>query len=125
MRNPSATPTHRAPATTIVSCPDAFGRSPSRLTIAARALVRLDDHTGLARLPRPWGRPGPSPPAGAGGDQGAPKRAAGGWREFVATASHELRTPLASLEGMLELLRDDLGDERPDLEDARALVERA
>ncbi|HLH65336.1 MAG TPA: histidine kinase dimerization/phospho-acceptor domain-containing protein, partial [Solirubrobacteraceae bacterium] len=46
-------------------------------------------------------------------------------REFVATASHELRTPLASLEGMLELLRDDLGDERPDLEDARALVERA
>ena len=46
-------------------------------------------------------------------------------RAFVATASHELRTPLTSLDGMLELLRDDLSDESPDLEDARALVERA
>ncbi len=46
-------------------------------------------------------------------------------RAFVATASHELRTPLTSLDGMLELLRDDLTDENPDLEDARALVERA
>ncbi|MFZ1994834.1 MAG: HAMP domain-containing sensor histidine kinase [Solirubrobacteraceae bacterium] len=46
-------------------------------------------------------------------------------RAFVATASHELRTPLTSLDGMLELLRDDLSDEDPDLEDARALVERA
>ena len=43
-------------------------------------------------------------------------------RAFVATASHELRTPLTSLDGMLELLDDDLRDERPDLEDARALV---
>jgi signal transduction histidine kinase len=43
----------------------------------------------------------------------------------VATASHELRTPLTSLDGMLELLRDDLSDENVDLEDARALVERA
>ncbi len=46
-------------------------------------------------------------------------------RAFVATASHELRTPLTSLDGMLELLGDDLRDEDPDLEDARALVERA
>jgi signal transduction histidine kinase len=46
-------------------------------------------------------------------------------RAFVATASHELRTPLTSLDGMLELLREDLSDESPDLEDARALVERA
>jgi signal transduction histidine kinase len=46
-------------------------------------------------------------------------------RAFVATASHELRTPLTSLDGMLELLHDDLSDDRPDLEDARALVERA
>jgi signal transduction histidine kinase len=46
-------------------------------------------------------------------------------RAFVSTASHELRTPLTSLDGMLELLRDDLSDEHPDLEDARALVERA
>jgi signal transduction histidine kinase len=40
-------------------------------------------------------------------------------RAFVATASHELRTPLASLEGMLELLEDDLSAESLDLEDAR------
>jgi signal transduction histidine kinase len=46
-------------------------------------------------------------------------------RAFVATASHELRTPLASLEGMLELLADDLHGEQPDLEDAAALLDRA
>jgi signal transduction histidine kinase len=46
-------------------------------------------------------------------------------RAFVATASHELRTPLASLDGMLELLDDDLREGEPDLEDARALLERA
>jgi signal transduction histidine kinase len=39
-------------------------------------------------------------------------------RAFVATASHELRTPLASLDGMLELLGDDLA-EPMDLDDAR------
>ncbi len=33
-------------------------------------------------------------------------------RAFVATASHELRTPLASLDGMLELLHDDLREGR-------------
>ena len=37
-------------------------------------------------------------------------------RAFVATASHELRTPLASLDGMLELLDDDLGSGNPDLD---------
>jgi signal transduction histidine kinase len=46
-------------------------------------------------------------------------------RAFVATASHELRTPLASLDGMLELLADDLKDPTPDLEDAEGLLERA
>ncbi len=46
-------------------------------------------------------------------------------RSFVATASHELRTPLASLDGMLELLADDLRYSEPDLEDARALLGRA
>jgi signal transduction histidine kinase len=46
-------------------------------------------------------------------------------RAFVATASHELRTPLTSLEGMLELLEDDLRDDEPDLTDARALLGRA
>ncbi len=46
-------------------------------------------------------------------------------RAFVATASHELRTPLTSLEGMLELLGEDLQSEHPDLEDAQALLDRA
>jgi signal transduction histidine kinase len=46
-------------------------------------------------------------------------------RAFVATASHELRTPLTSLEGMLELLDDDLGSGEADLDDARALLRRA
>jgi signal transduction histidine kinase len=46
-------------------------------------------------------------------------------RAFVATASHELRTPLTSLDGMLELLDDDLRTGAPDIEDARSLLERA
>ncbi len=46
-------------------------------------------------------------------------------RAFVATASHELRTPLTSLEGMLELLEDDLDPAHPDLDEARALLMRA
>jgi signal transduction histidine kinase len=46
-------------------------------------------------------------------------------RAFVATASHELRTPLASLDGMLELLADDLDREPIDLADARERVARA
>jgi signal transduction histidine kinase len=46
-------------------------------------------------------------------------------RAFVATASHELRTPLTSLDGMLELLDDDLQSGDPDLDDARLLVDRA
>jgi signal transduction histidine kinase len=40
-------------------------------------------------------------------------------RAFVATASHELRTPLTSLDGMLELLADDLATDPLDVEDAR------
>ena len=46
-------------------------------------------------------------------------------RAFVATASHELRTPLASLDGMLELLADDLRGPAPDMDDANALLNRA
>ncbi|MGA2927875.1 MAG: HAMP domain-containing sensor histidine kinase [Solirubrobacteraceae bacterium] len=46
-------------------------------------------------------------------------------RAFVATASHELRTPLTSLDGMLELLDDDLRNGTPDLDDALLLLERA
>jgi signal transduction histidine kinase len=43
-------------------------------------------------------------------------------RAFVATASHELRTPLTLLQGMLELLDDDLREGRVDLDDAHAQV---
>ena len=46
-------------------------------------------------------------------------------RAFVATASHELRTPLTSLDGMLELLAEDLESDPIDLEDARERVARA
>ncbi len=46
-------------------------------------------------------------------------------RAFVATASHELRTPLASLDGMLELLEEDLTDAEPDVDDAQMLLARA
>jgi signal transduction histidine kinase len=47
-------------------------------------------------------------------------------RAFVATASHELRTPLTSLEGMLEMLDEDLqGTPGTDLDDARALLDSA
>jgi signal transduction histidine kinase len=43
---------------------------------------------------------------------------------FVSTASHELRTPLASLDGMIELLGDDLRTNPPDLDHALAQVAR-
>jgi signal transduction histidine kinase len=46
-------------------------------------------------------------------------------RAFVATASHELRTPLASLDGMLELLADDLAADPVDVEDARERLAHA
>lgn len=46
-------------------------------------------------------------------------------RTFVATASHELRTPLASLRVLLDLLRDDLERDAPDVEDARRQAARA
>ena len=46
-------------------------------------------------------------------------------RAFVSTASHELRTPLTSLDGMLELIADDLDAEPADLDDARERLERA
>src|SRR6202030_779055 len=46
-------------------------------------------------------------------------------RAFVATASHELRTPLTSLDGMLELLADDLATDPIDVDDARERVAQA
>jgi signal transduction histidine kinase len=46
-------------------------------------------------------------------------------RAFVATSSHELRTPLASLDGMLELLGEDLASDPVDVADARLRVAQA
>jgi len=46
-------------------------------------------------------------------------------RTFVATASHELRTPLTSVQGMLELLDEDIGRGDVDLEDAHGQIQRA
>jgi signal transduction histidine kinase len=46
-------------------------------------------------------------------------------RAFVSTASHELRTPLTLLQGMLELLDEDLEEGRVDLEDAHAQISAA
>jgi len=46
-------------------------------------------------------------------------------RQFVATASHELRTPLTLLQGMLELLDDDLREGRVDIDDAHRQISGA
>jgi signal transduction histidine kinase len=46
-------------------------------------------------------------------------------RAFVSTASHELRTPLAMVGMTLELAVADLEGGEPDVDDARALLERA
>jgi signal transduction histidine kinase len=46
-------------------------------------------------------------------------------RTFVSTASHELRTPLTLLQGMLELLDDDLSEGRVDLDDAHDQIHAA
>jgi len=43
-------------------------------------------------------------------------------RTFVSTASHELRTPLTLLQGMMELLDDDLREGRVDLDDAHVQI---
>ena len=43
-------------------------------------------------------------------------------RAFVSTASHELRTPLTLLQGMLEMLDEDLSEGRVDLVDAHAQI---
>jgi signal transduction histidine kinase len=46
-------------------------------------------------------------------------------RSFVATASHELRTPLTMLQGTMELLEEDLAEDRLDIADAQTQVARA
>ena len=57
--------------------------------------------------------------------QASLERQEGARRAFVATASHELRTPLTLLQGMLELLDDDLQGGRVDLDDAHEQIRRA
>jgi signal transduction histidine kinase len=102
-------------------------------TTLLRRLERLRDAAGRLR----HGLDEPAVPADERRDEiGDLARAFAGMQErlrrqerarqaFVATASHELRTPLASLDGTLELLQDDLQDERPDLADARERAARA
>ena len=46
-------------------------------------------------------------------------------RTFVSTASHELRTPLTLLQGMMELLDEDLREGRVDLDDAHLQISGA
>jgi signal transduction histidine kinase len=48
-----------------------------------------------------------------------------GRQAFLDTASHELRTPLASLRGTVELLREELAYDAPDVESARHRAEAA
>jgi signal transduction histidine kinase len=48
-----------------------------------------------------------------------------GRQAFLDTASHELRTPLASLRGTVELLREELAYDAPDVESARRRAEAA
>ena len=86
----------------------------------AATLVRRLRRLREAALPARPGRPASSCPVDRGRDEvGDLARAFAimqrrlhqqeeARRAFVATASHELRTPLTSLDGMLELLDDDL-----------------
>jgi signal transduction histidine kinase len=102
-------------------------------TAMLRRLERLRDATsrletrGLdAPLPRDTGRDEIGDLSRAfAGMQSQLRRQEDARRSFVATASHELRTPLASLDGMLELLEDDLSSEHLDVEDARLRAENA
>ncbi len=57
--------------------------------------------------------------------QGQLRRQEEARRAFVATASHELRTPLTSLDGMLELLDEDLRSGDTDPEETLSLLARA
>lgn len=102
-------------------------------TAMLRRLERLRDAT--SRLER-RGLDAPVPKDGGRDEIGDLARAFAGMqsqlrrqedvrRSFVATASHELRTPLASLDGMLELLEDDLQADTLDLQDARLRTEHA
>ena len=99
-----------------------------------RRLRRLRQAAARARARRPAGRrsrrPAPATrsatwPARSQQMQQRLQQQEEARRAFVSTASHELRTPLASLDGMLELLDDDLGSGDPDLDDARSLLDRA
>jgi signal transduction histidine kinase len=103
----------------------------------ATALLRRLERLRRAALRVTREGPGAPPPQDEGADEvGQLARAFGAMqtallrqedarRAFVATASHELRTPLTSLQGMLELLDEDLREGRVDLDDAHAQVAAA
>ena len=96
-----------------------------RLRRLRRAAVELDPHAGARRgAGRRVARRGRRPQPLTGGRCSARlRREEEARKTFVSTASHELRTPLASLDGMLELLRDDLAADPPDLGDAVGQVD--
>ncbi len=90
-----------------------------RLTRLRAAAARVADEGTDAPAPRDDGRDEVGDLARSlASMQAALRRQEQARRAFVATASHELRTPLTSLSGTLELLREDLQDERFDRHDA-------
>jgi len=90
-----------------------------RLRRLRRAAVELDPHAGAHAVPADASRDEVGDLRRSLAAMSARlRREEEARKTFVSTASHELRTPLASLDGMLELLRDDLAADPPDLEDA-------
>ena len=90
-----------------------------RLTRLRRAALRIAEEGTDAPAPRDEGRDEVGDLARTlAAMQAALRRQEQARRAFVATASHELRTPLTSLSGTLELLREDLNDDRFDTRDA-------
>ena len=88
-------------------------RSAARLTRLRAAALRVAEEGTDAPAPRDDGRDEVGDLARTlAAMQAALRRQEEARRAFVATASHELRTPLTSLSGTLELLREDLQDER-------------
>ena len=95
-----------------------------RLRRLRRAAVELDPHAGADAVPADASRDEVGDLSRSLAAMSARlRREEEARKTFVSTASHELRTPLASLDGMLELLRDDLAADPPDLGDAVGQVD--